>query len=62
MKAEFKSTQRFVPRLVGILLQMAKIGHFALKSIVFNHFNVYFQQNFCFTIIFGLIQIFIYLF
>ena len=30
MEAEFKSTQRFVPPLVGIL-KMAKIGHFALK-------------------------------
>ena len=30
MEAEFKSTQRFVPQLVGIFLQMAEIGHFAL--------------------------------
>ena len=43
MEAEFKSTQRFVPPLVGIFLQMAKI--FILpNSGVFNHFNVYFQQ------------------
>ena len=30
MEAGFKSTQRFVPPLVGIFLQKATIGHFAL--------------------------------
>ena len=33
MEAEFKSTQRFVPPLVGIFLKMAKFGHFALKLL-----------------------------
>ena len=43
MEAEFKSTQRFVPPLVGILLKMAKIGHFAFKdsTCIFNSINVY---------------------
>ena len=31
MEAEFNSTQRFVPPLAGIFLEMAKIGHFAFK-------------------------------
>ena len=31
MEAEFKSTQRFVTLLVGIILKMAEIGNFALK-------------------------------
>ena len=31
MEAEFKSTQQFVPLLVGIFLKMAKICNFALK-------------------------------
>ena len=32
MEAEFKFTQRFIPPPVGIFLEMAKIGHFALKE------------------------------
>ena len=44
MKAGFKSTQRFVPPLVGIFLSMAKIVHFVYKNVVFNHSNVYYQQ------------------
>ena len=44
MEAELKSTQQFVPPVVGISLKMAKICNFGLKSVVFNHFNVYFQQ------------------
>ena len=31
MEAEFKSSHRFVPTPVGIFLEIAKIGHFALK-------------------------------
>ena len=44
MEAEFKSTQRFVIPLVGILLQISKIENwtFGLKSVFFNHFNAYF--------------------
>ena len=28
-------------------VKMAKIVHFCLESVVFNHFNVYFQRYYC---------------
>ena len=45
MGAEFKSTQRFVTPLVGILPKMAKNWHLAPKSAIFNYFNMHFQQK-----------------
>ena len=47
MEAELKSTQRFISPLIGIFLIMVKIGRVCLKSAVFNHLSVYFQQYLC---------------
>ena len=52
MEAEVKSTKRFVPPRVGIFLKIAKICNFDLElyiGLVFNLFNVYFQQKLMFV-------------
>ena len=47
MEPELKFTQHFELPLVGIFLKMTKIWTYALKSAIFNHFSVYFQQYKC---------------
>ena len=42
MEAEFKSSRQFVPPLIGIFQWLKLV--ILPKSVVFNHFNVYFQQ------------------
>ena len=66
MEAEFKSTQRFVTPLVGILPKVFFLKMtFGLKSVILNHFNAHFQQYSClftslsaFPLTYGQIKVF----